>query len=90
MEVVAGSERHGVMKRHTQITVRLSGHSQQHVGDGVTCESAIEIERAAAERSEKGIEQEAPDIETEFHGVLARDEGQVLDVVVRVVVPALG
>ena len=78
------------MKWRAEITIGLPGHSQQEVGDGIAGEGAIELESAAAERSEEGVEQESPDVETKFHRVLTCYESHVLDVVIRVVVPPLG
>src|SRR5215831_2919556 len=78
------------MERLAEIAIGLPGHPQQQVGHGVAGESAIESERATAKRSKKGVEQKTADVKAELHRMLSVDEGQVVEIVVRVVVPALG
>ena len=77
------------MKWRAQITIGLSRHSQQQIGDGNARKGAIECKSPAAEGSEEGVEEESPNVKTEFHRMLAGDEGHVLNVVIRIVVPAL-
>src|SRR5206468_10270952 len=69
LKVVGRRKCHRVVKRRPQIAVGLPRHSQQQIGNSITGERPIENEGAAAEAGEERIEQEAADVEAEFHAV---------------------
>src|SRR5262249_36884707 len=72
LEVIARRERHRIVEWLAQVPIGLSGHPEQEICRGDSCERSVEIEGAATERGEERIEQEAPDIEPGFDGVRAQ------------------
>src|SRR6266849_3118345 len=90
LEVEVGAESHRIVKRLAQVAVALEGQAQQHIGRRITRVSPVEAEGASPKRSEERVEEKAANISAPLHRVRAVGEGHVFNIMIGVVVAALG